>query len=106
MLRGQACIKLGEPARAAGYFEQAIITSEKPSPALFRPQVLALLASGEGAGDAAIKVVNTGLDHFGMEINLLGLGVTNLFKLRPYGLYLIRIDDERYEIPDAVVLGG
>lgn len=74
VLLGEACIRAGDARRAADYFEQAIKTSETPSPAVYRQQILSLLATGDSSWGAASKVVDKGLDHFGLEVNLLGLG--------------------------------
>lgn len=74
VLLGEACIQSGDARRAADYFEQAINTSDSPSPALYRSQVLSLLASGDAPWGSASQVVKKGLDHFGLEVNLLGLG--------------------------------
>jgi acetyl esterase/lipase/Tfp pilus assembly protein PilF len=74
VLLGEACIQSGDSRRAADYFEQAINTSDTPSPALYRSQVLSLMASGDAPWDSASQVVKKGLDHFGLEVNLLGLG--------------------------------
>jgi tetratricopeptide (TPR) repeat protein len=75
MLRGKTNIQLVQPEAAAGFFKQAIKTTKKPSPDLYRSQILSMAAMGESEWNAAIEVVDEGLKHFGMEVSLLGLGV-------------------------------
>ena len=74
MLRGEANIQLGKPVNAAEYFDQAIQTAKSPSPGLYRLLILARVAIGETAWDAAANAANTGLARFGTEVTLLGLG--------------------------------
>lgn len=74
LLRGEAEIRLGNPGDAAEFFKQAIQTSSTPSPGLYRYYILATLATGETAWDSAQQSVDDGLDQFGAEVTLLGLG--------------------------------
>ena len=72
VLRGKAGMMLGEFARAAEDFGQAVARSPRPSPELFRLQVLALVA-----GDRyreALDVVDGGLARIPGEVNLIALG--------------------------------
>jgi len=73
-LRGEAGLALGDPLRAAGYFEKAIILTPNPSPELFRLQAMALMAAGEPQWPAAMDSVDLGLERVTVEVTLLGLG--------------------------------
>lgn len=80
-LRAETALRRGEGSAAAG-FERAIRHSGSPSPALYRQWVLALLATGDHA--AALTAVDEGLERFGAEVSLLGLGAdTALAELDP-----------------------
>lgn len=70
-LRAETALRRGEDSAAAG-FERAVRFSESPSPALYRQWVLSLLA--EDDRPAALAAVDGGLDRFGAEVSLLGLG--------------------------------
>jgi len=74
-LRGKTNIQLNQPEHAAAYFQLAISNTKSPSPSLYRSQILSLLAIGEGKWDEASQVVDQGLQHFGLEVSLLGLGI-------------------------------
>jgi len=74
VLLGQARLGLGHPEAAAADYARAINRSAKPSPSLYRLQVLALLAAGEAHWQAAREVVDAGLERFPQEMSLLGLG--------------------------------
>lgn len=73
-LLGQARLSLGQAEAAAADYQQAINRSEKPSPSLYRLQVVALVTAGPSHRESAREVVDTGLDHFPLEVSLLGLG--------------------------------
>jgi tetratricopeptide (TPR) repeat protein len=71
-LRAEAWLAQEDFPAAAGAFERAVRFSEKPSPALYRQWVLALLAANEAA--AVLAAVDQGLEQLGAEVSLLGLG--------------------------------
>ena len=73
-LRGEALAAAGEYAKAAVSFESAIRFSAHPGPGLFQWQVLALLAA-RIPGPEVSAVIDAGLERFGPEVTLLGLGV-------------------------------
>jgi len=75
MLRGKTSIELKQAENAAKYFARAIQTTQTPSPDLYRLQILSILAMGESEWNAAVNVTDEGLQHFGFEVSLLGLGV-------------------------------
>lgn len=74
-LRGEVNIRLQQAEPAAGYFSQAIAHTASPSPSLYRLQILALASIGENRWDEATQVTDEGLQHFGLEVTLLGLGI-------------------------------
>jgi len=74
VLLGQARLGLNQAEAAAEDYAQAIRRSARPSPSLYRLQVLALLTAGEQHWDAARMVVDAGLGRFPQEVSLLGLG--------------------------------
>ncbi|MDX1459680.1 MAG: tetratricopeptide repeat protein [Xanthomonadales bacterium] len=75
-LLGEALTARGEHAKAADRYRLAIEATDTPSPDLYRMQVLNLLASGaEDARPLAFSVIESGLDRFGVEVTLLGLGL-------------------------------
>lgn len=75
VLRGKAYIRLGKPASAAQDFASAIRVSPRPSPEVYRLQIMSLAAGGSDHIDETLKAVDTGLDRFPYEVNLLGIGV-------------------------------
>ena len=75
MLRGKTSIQLKHADSAAQYFARAIQTTKTPSPDLYRLQILSMAAVGESKWAEAIEVVDKGLQHFGFEVSLIGLGV-------------------------------
>jgi len=77
VLLGQARLGLNQPEAAAEDYAQAIRRSARPSPSLYRLQVLAMLTAGEQHWEAARMVVDAGLGRFPQEASLLGLG-TNI----------------------------
>jgi predicted Zn-dependent protease len=74
VLRGKANIRMQAPEAAAGYFAKAIEVSDRPSPELYRLNVLALVAAGDSKLTKARSVVDSGLQRFALEVTLLGLG--------------------------------
>ncbi len=74
ILRGEAAIVLRQPELAATYFALAIKATPSPSPALYRLQILSLIVLGEKKWVEASQVVDQGLEHFGFEVSLIGLG--------------------------------
>jgi len=68
-------LDLNQKLLAADDFRAAVDKSEQPSPSLYRSLVLSLVAAGFDHSEAAITVVNDGLDRFPREVSLLGLGV-------------------------------
>jgi len=74
-LRGETSIRLEQPESAAAYFAEAIAHAQSPSPALYRSQVLSLVSIGDTKWEEASRVVDRGLNHFGLEVSLLGLGI-------------------------------
>jgi tetratricopeptide (TPR) repeat protein len=72
-LRGRTRLSLDLPLEAAQDYAQAIAHSDAPSPSLYREQVLALVAAGEGYYITARKMADAGLDRFPGEVSLLGL---------------------------------
>jgi len=74
-LRGKANVRLYQAESAAGYFAQAIQNTQTPSPTLYRSQILSLASSGDSKWDEARMVVDQGLQYFGLEVSLLGLGI-------------------------------
>ena len=74
-LRGETAIRLKKPEPAATYFANAIAHAQSPSPALYRSQTLSLVSIGQSRWEDAIQVVDHGLNHFGLEVSLLGLGI-------------------------------
>jgi len=74
-LRGETAIRLKNPEAAAPYFENAITHAQSPSPALYRSQILSLVSIGQTGWEDASQVVDQGLQHFGLEVSLLGLGI-------------------------------
>ncbi|MFT5138456.1 MAG: tetratricopeptide (TPR) repeat protein [Rhodothermales bacterium] len=75
ILRGEASIGLNNPLKANEYFSQAIQRSKSPSPDMYRQQILSLVVIGHSKFPAALQAVNNGLQQFGIEVTLLGLGV-------------------------------
>jgi len=73
VLRGKADIQLALPARAAECFGQAIVHSERPSPELYRLQILATLATGEAGWEPAAQIAADAVERFGTEVIVLGL---------------------------------
>ena len=71
VLRGRAGMALGEFDRAAEDFAHAIERSPRPSPELFRLQVLALVAGDQYA--KALEVLDAGLARIPGEVNLIAL---------------------------------
>jgi len=74
-LRGEISLALDHPGQAVAYFQNAIERSAAPSPDLYRQQVLSRVASGEAHWSDALAIARQGLEHFGLEVTLLGLGV-------------------------------
>lgn len=74
VLLGDARMDLDRPETAAENYAQAITRSTKPSPSLYRLQILALVTAGEQHWSGARRVVDEGLSRFPMEVSLLGLG--------------------------------
>jgi tetratricopeptide (TPR) repeat protein len=74
-LRGETNISLNQPKFAAGYFANAIVRAQSPSPALYRSQILSLILVGESSWEEAGEVADQGLKHFGLEVSLLGLRI-------------------------------
>lgn len=72
VLHGKATLSDGRPAESAEDFGRAIALARKPSPELYRLQVLALVASNEIP--AALEAVDAGLEEMPGEVNLIGLG--------------------------------
>lgn len=72
VLHGRAELRAGAFGRAAADFSRAVDLSEKPSPELFRLQILALVA--DGARDRALAAVDAALEQSPGEVNLIGLG--------------------------------
>lgn len=75
ILLGETSIQLNQPVPAASYFARAINTTQTPSPGLYRQHILSLVSIGEPKWDAASLAVDKGLQHFGFEVTLLGLGI-------------------------------
>ena len=73
-VRAEAQWNLQQPLLAAQDYQLAVNNSKRPSPSLYRSLVLSLVAAGANHTDAAIAVVNDGLNRFAGEISLLGLG--------------------------------
>jgi tetratricopeptide (TPR) repeat protein len=73
-LHGDAQLALGQPLAAAGDYARAISTSAHPSPTLFVQQARALDAAGQDHQEAALQVVDQGLERFPREVSLLGTG--------------------------------
>jgi tetratricopeptide (TPR) repeat protein len=74
-LRGEANIQIRSPGAAAEYFAQAIRYSNRPSPGLYSLNALSLVAIGESSWTGARQVIDEALQHFPLELTLLGLGV-------------------------------
>jgi tetratricopeptide (TPR) repeat protein len=74
-LRGETSIRLKQAEPAAVYFANAITYAQSASPALYRSQILSLLSIGQARWGDASQVVDLGLEHFGLEVSLLGLGI-------------------------------
>jgi len=74
-LRGETAIRLRKPEPAATYFANAITHAQSPSPALYRSQILSLVSIGQSRWEDASQVADQGLEHFGLEVSLLGLGI-------------------------------
>ena len=74
-LRGEVNIRLQQPKSAAEYFSQAIEQTGSPSPSLYRLQILALASTDKNKWQEAIQVAEAGLQHFGLEVTLLGLAI-------------------------------
>ena len=74
MVRGDARLALGRPLEAAGDYGEAIERAARATPALFQLQASALKQAGPDYFDAALDVVDAGLERFGIELSLLGLG--------------------------------
>ena len=73
-LRGEVALSLNDPARSAAYFSEAISLSSAPSPDLYRLLVMAQVAAGGQYWPAAMQNVDQGLNRYGLEVTLLGLG--------------------------------
>lgn len=73
-IRAVAQWQLGLPLAAATDYRATIDLSERPSPALFRALIIALLAAGPEHVTAARQAVDEALDKFSREITILGLG--------------------------------
>lgn len=74
MIRGDARLALGRPLEAAGDYGEAVERAARATPALFQLQASALKQAGPDYFDAALDVVDAGLERFGIELSLLGLG--------------------------------
>lgn len=74
-LLGETSIHLKNPESAATYFANAIRYANSASPSLYRSRILSLLLVGQLRWDEASRVVDQGLQHFGLEVSLLGLGI-------------------------------
>jgi len=74
-LRGEANIQNHSPDTAAEYFARAIRYSTRPSPGLYTLNALSLVANGETSWANARQVINDALNHFPLEVTLLGLGM-------------------------------
>ena len=74
-LRGETNLRLKQPDSAAAYFAKAIAHAQSPSPALYRSQILSLVSIGDTHWEEASQVVDKGLNLFGLEVSLLGLGI-------------------------------
>jgi tetratricopeptide (TPR) repeat protein len=75
VLRGRAFIMMGKPDEAAKDFTSAIAISQRPSPEVYRLQILSLAARGSDHSVETLSAVNIGLERFPYEVSLLGLGV-------------------------------
>lgn len=73
-LHGEVKLSLDDSDQAAIYFNQAISLSSSPSPELYRLWVMALVSAGDNNWQDAMKGVDEGLELYGLEISLLGLG--------------------------------
>jgi tetratricopeptide (TPR) repeat protein len=72
VLRGKAAMALAEYGRAAEDFARAVEATPRPTPELFRLQVLALVASDQYG--RALEVLDGGLARMPGEVNLIALG--------------------------------
>ena len=118
VLRGEANIHLARSELAAEYFARAIQYSENSTPELYRLHVLALVAGGETASDAALQAVDAGLQQFPLEVSLLGLGTDialarnrsadakRYINVLPQALQKLQQWKERLEIADCLTLPG
>ncbi len=52
-LRGETNNRLNQPELAAGYFANAIVHAQSPSPALYRSQILSLVSVGQTSWEEA-----------------------------------------------------
>jgi len=82
-LRGETAIRLKKPEPAATYFANAITHAQSPSPALYRSQILSLVSVGQSRWEDASQVTDQGLEHFGLEVSLLGLGIDIALRGQP-----------------------
>ena len=73
-VRAKAHWNLHQPLLAARDYQLAINTGTRPSPSQYRSLVLSLVAAGREYSGEAIRAVDDGLNRFGGEISLLGLG--------------------------------
>lgn len=75
VLRGRANVRLGQFENAYNDFTTAIAISEKPSPEIYRLQILSLAAQGDDHPGRTLEAVKDGLNRFPYEMSLRGLGV-------------------------------
>ncbi|HKJ16129.1 MAG TPA: tetratricopeptide repeat protein [Xanthomonadales bacterium] len=75
VLRGKAHIRMGEAGAGAADFSSAISSSPRPSPELYRLQLLSLAAQGTEKEYETLAATTAALEVFPYEPRLLGLGV-------------------------------
>lgn len=102
ILLGEASIILNRPVKAAEYFSTAIQASKSPSPDMYRQLILSHIAIGPSNWPAALEAVNAGLQQFGSEVTLLGLGVdislaSNLITQADH--YLNKLPEPLFRLP-------
>jgi predicted Zn-dependent protease len=103
VLRGNANTRLRQPEAASNYYAMALLIGDKPSPEVYRLNILSLTASGESTWVRARQLVDDGLQNFPAEVTLLGLGTDIALAVnrpRDAAEYLSVLPDALLELPE------
>jgi len=103
LIRGDANTRLRLPGPASNYYAMALLIGDKPSPEVYRRNILSLTASGESTWVTARQLVDDGLQNFPAEVTLLGLGTDIALAVnRPKAAtaYISVLPDALLELPE------